>query len=115
MLPSPYRIPSPLIRRVLAKGTRTSVQELSLVSVRTKEAVSRFAFVVSVAIDTRATGRNRMKRLLRSAVHHLLPSIAPGYDVVFLVRRRFADRSEKEVELAVRTLLQRAGLLSSSP
>lgn len=114
MLPSPYRLPAPFIRSVLQKGRRIVSSELQIISLRSGNSLPRFAFVVSAAVDKRATARNRMKRLLRESVRHLLPTIPAGYDMVFLVRRRFADRSKKEVEAAVRTLLQKAGLLSSS-
>lgn len=111
MLPSPYRLPALRIQSVLQKGRRTVSSELQIISLRSGNSLPRFAFVVSAAIDKRATARNRMKRLLRESVRHLLPNIAAGYDMVFLVRRRFADRSEKEVEVVVRTLLQRAGMV----
>ncbi len=112
MLPSRYRLPSPLVRRVLAKGKRTPFDELSLTSVSTNEVVSRVAFVVSTKVDKRATARNRIKRILSESVWQLLPSIRVGNDIVFVVRRSPGPISQKQAEEKVRSLLQKASLLA---
>jgi ribonuclease P protein component len=65
---------------------------------KTTNDVSRFAFVVSTKVAKHAVDRNRMKRVLRESVHHLLPTIKPGYDVVFVAKKNFAEKTEIEVK-----------------
>ena len=48
---------------------------------------SRFGFVVRKAVDKRATVRNRMRRLIRSCIEEMLPNMAPGIDMLFLLKR----------------------------
>jgi len=73
-------------------------EDLMCVVQKTTEKVSRFAFVVSTKVAKRAVDRNRMKRVSRESVHHLLPTIKSGYDIVFVVKKNFADKTEIEVE-----------------
>ena len=56
---------------------------------------SRFAFVVGKRIDKRAVVRNESKRVIRSCVEALLPQISPGYDMLFILKKRL-KRDEKE-------------------
>ena len=84
--------------------------DLMCVVLKTKEVVSRFAFVVSTKVAKHAVDRNRMKRLLRESIHHLLPSIQPGYDVVFMAKKNFAETKEKEVEQFLRNLFFKLSL-----
>ena len=79
---------------------------------KSSEPVSRFAFVVSKKVAKRAVDRNRMKRLMRESVHHLLPAIQPGYDIVFAAKKNFALKSEIDIEHSLEILLQ--NLVSST-
>lgn len=70
----------------------------------------RFAFVVSVKIDKRATQRNRMRRILSESVRHLLPRLAGG-DGIFVVRKNIAKLSQREAEAMVTGILTHANFL----
>lgn len=48
---------------------------------------SRFAFIVSKKIDKRATVRNKTKRLYRACLESLLPTLASGYDMLFIAKK----------------------------
>ena len=101
------------MRSVLQTGQRIFTPEMQLSYKKGAGEFSRFGFIVGTNLDKRATARNRMKRLLRESVQHLLPQIVIGTEGVFLVRKHLDDRSEREVEAIVYTLLNRAALLNS--
>jgi len=60
----------------------------------------------------RAVVRNRTKRLMREAARHLYARLEPGWDVMLVARKRIVGASESEVEEALASLLERAGLVA---
>lgn len=86
-------------------GKRVRVSGIEFVFTMTT-ATPRFAFVVPVGVNKKATARNRMKRLLREAVHHLLPEMRHGVDGVFFVRGKIPE-TEGEVEKIVKTIIMK--------
>jgi ribonuclease P protein component len=71
---------------------------------------ARFAFVVSTAVDRRATARNRMKRLLRESVRALLPRVQSKVDAVVVAKKGLPD-TQMAVDSLVKELFTQAGLL----
>ena len=58
-----------------------------------------------------AVKRNRAKRLLREAARHLYPRLeTEGWDVMLIARPKLVEAKEREVEEALASLLNRAGL-----
>lgn len=102
MLPRENRLPSPQIKIVMRTGRRENAEVLQLIFAQNNLSVSRFAFVVPKSVDKRAVTRNRVRRILRESVRLLLPTIVPGLDGVFLVRKGSPKAQE---------LLGRAGML----
>ena len=111
MLPKSNRLPSLEIRALMYRGKRLSAPELQLVYHTNKLGVARFAFVVSTNIDKRATVRNRIKRLLRQSVRHLLPEIKPGFDIIFIIKGKPGASSSLQVEARVKQIFQQIKLL----
>jgi ribonuclease P protein component len=66
---------------------------------------SRFACIISTKVDKRATRRNRMKRLIRASISHLLPRLQGSADYVFIVKKDISEKPETEIETLVATLL----------
>ena len=81
-----------------------------LLFVPNTHSVSRFGFVASRRIGN-AVERNRARRLLREAVRLHLSHIPAGWDLLLIARRETPTASFADVERAVLTLLNRAGLL----
>ena len=104
MLPKQNRIPSQEISAILRNGLRSRDTSIDLFYKKTTP-IPRFAVIVSTKIDKRATVRNRMKRLVREAVHHLLPSLSAPMDGVFVVRGKLPDNIV-EIEKLVGALLK---------
>lgn len=81
-----------------------------LIALNNKAAESRFGVAAGRSAG-KAVQRNRAKRLIRAALQPLLPSIAPGWDVVLIARRPLPEATFEQTQQALVTLLQRAGLL----
>ena len=119
MLPKEHRLPSPQIKSVMRRGKRVHEAGLTLFYQKLDPRlrgddvgeVSRFAVIVPKAVNKRAVGRNRLKRLTRESVRLALGSLAPGWDGVFMVRKGLGD-DFASVNACVRDLLTRSKILS---
>ena len=74
------------------------------------ETPARLGLAVSRKVDTRAVGRNRIKRVLRNATRHLLMQMARG-DFVVVARAAAREASNDQIQQAYIRLLRRAGAL----
>lgn len=70
----------------------------------------RLGLAVSRKVDTRAVGRNRIKRVLRNATRHLRSCLAGG-DYVIVARAAAKTASNQQIHEAFERLLRRAGAL----
>ena len=57
----------------------------------------RFGFVVSKSVDPRAVVRNRTKRVFRSCIEELLPSLKIGKDFLFIFKSQTKDAKREEL------------------
>ncbi|MDP2917123.1 MAG: ribonuclease P protein component [Dehalococcoidia bacterium] len=71
--------------------------------------LSRYGISVSKRVGNAVT-RNRLKRLLRE-ISRATP-LKPGWDIVFIVRRRAATADYAELNQSVRGILSRAGIIA---
>jgi len=92
-------------------GSRARNDEIEFVYKKTST-VPRFAIVVSTKVDTRATKRNRIRRIVSESLRHLLPLVVP-VDGVFLVRQNIADLTQAETQALVSYLFTQARLLNT--
>ena len=74
---------------------------------------SRFAVGAGRSIGN-AVKRNRAKRILREAIRPHIPSIAGGWDLVFLARKPMVDARFDELGTALTGLLTEANLLEKA-
>src|SRR3989344_8314656 len=82
MLKKVYRLTlSRDFKRVFKTGRSFEIDLLKIKMVKNNKNVSRFGFIVSTKIASKAHDRNLVKRRLRSAVRFLLPNIQSGFDV----------------------------------
>lgn len=81
-----YRLRRPdQFRRVRREGQTYTSPHLTLNVAVGRRQRTRCGFVVSKQFGV-AVRRNRARRRVREAVRLVLPSIVPGYDLVFVVR-----------------------------
>lgn len=104
MLPRSHRLPSLSIRDVMRTGRRVHEGSLQMVFKKNSLDESRFAIVVPVSFDKRATARNRARRLVSESIRLLLTEIGRGWDAIFFVRKGLPN-SQSEVEVLVRKLV----------
>jgi len=78
-----------------------------------KDPVSRFAVTAGRTVGN-AVQRNRAKRLLRAALQEVIDDIQPGYQGILIARKPLLDANYQETSLALRSLLQRAGIGTSN-
>jgi ribonuclease P protein component len=109
MLPAINRLPSTDVSPLLRHGKRIRENFFDIVY-STRETGARFGFVVSMKVDKRATGRNRIKRLLREAVQHLLPDFSRGIDCVIVARGKVGN-SRETTESMLRNSFIKIGVL----
>jgi len=102
-------------QRVRQQGQTITSRLLILAWSPNEVAQLRIGFVVSKRISKRAVERNYSKRLLSEAVRGILPALPTGMDIVFSARNQATSADLRAIEQDMRTLLQRAKLLSATP
>jgi len=98
------------IRRTYDEGTSWAHPLLVLVARPNDLGLSRVAFVAGRRVGI-AVARNRAKRLMREAARVLYPRFDPGWDMVLVARRSLLKVKSPQVEAALSTLAQRAGII----
>ena len=73
---------------------------------------TRFGISTGRRLGT-AVVRNRQRRRLRSILRGLAPNLAPGFDVLLVLRPAAADASQAELEPALTGLMRAAGLIAA--
>lgn len=116
MLPKQHRLSLRTgLKKVKKQGTLIQGDLFSLLISRQQgiKQPSRFGFIISTKIHKKAVKRNRVKRLLSEAIQGLLLKIEPGFETVFLVRKKVIDASLSEIEKGVKKLFIEAGVMKS--
>lgn len=71
---------------------------------------NRYGIITTRRLGNAVT-RNRARRRIRAVLHKWHPRIAPGYDMIWIVRSPAPHCSSEALEKAVGLLLHRANLL----
>jgi len=100
-------------QRVWDSGKSWSHPLIILRAAANDKGTCRFGFVAGKKIG-KAVRRNRAKRLLREAVRHRLPAIAPGWDIILISRAGAEQAAFKEIDAAVENVLKHAHLVRHS-
>lgn len=114
MLPKEYRLPlRKELKRVKKEGVLIQGKLFSLlVSHQTvRNQSSRFGFIISTKVHKKAVKRNRAKRLLSEVLSSLMAKIKPGFDVVFLAKKKLVGADLKEIKSEIKKLFAKAGVV----
>lgn len=113
MLPKPFRLPSHRIPELIAHGKRYHDELFSLIVVlkNSADTGSQFAVIVPSKLSKQAVKRNRTKRLLVEALHHQLPHIIHGFDVIIMARKIFIDEKLPDIAPHITHVLTTTGLV----
>lgn len=71
----------------------------------------RFGFIVSKKVSGEAVVRNRSKRQLRALIEALLPRIAGGYDILFIVQKPAVEAAPGQLKAALLQFFMKKELL----
>jgi len=112
MLPKENRLPlRKELHRIQKEGKIFHFLFFSLLIAENNLSISRFGFIVSKKIHKRAVKRNRVKRLLRASVYSFLAKLKPGFDAVFLTRKKILTEDFQAVSAVVKEAFEKTGLL----
>ena len=76
-----------------------------------QEEVTRFGFVVSKKISTKAVVRNRTKRVLRAAAQNLVQRVNPEKDIIVFSKKELDFKQEKEVLRSMTEIFTKAKII----
>lgn len=112
MLPKKYRLPLRTKLPCLRKEGKIFHSPLfGLLTGKNNLPVSRFGFIVSKKIHKQAVKRNQIKRLLREAVRSFLPQVKPGFDAVFLAKKKILHQELSAIKTEIQAVFRKVGLL----
>lgn len=107
----PFRLTrSNEIKRVRRNGKSLAHPLFVLVFLPNSLTYSRFTIVASKRVGN-AVIRNRCRRRIRACVREVYPSMAPGWDILFLARRPLQMATYLELKSIIIKQLGRAGIL----
>jgi ribonuclease P protein component len=106
-----YRLRRPdQFQRVRRQGRTWGSSLLNLNAAANRRRVTRCGFVAGKRVG-KAVERNRARRRVREAVRLVYDRIAPGWDLVFVIRSpALGTIAWAQVQAAVEQLLRRAGV-----
>jgi ribonuclease P protein component len=106
-----YRLRRPdQFQRVRREGRTWGASLLTLNAAANRRRVSRCGFVAGKRVG-KAVERNRARRRVREAVRLVYDQIAPGWDLVFVIRSpALATIEWTQIQATVEQLLRRAGV-----
>lgn len=113
MLPRVNRLPSPLIRKIVSNGRRIHKGQVTLYIKNRENGIPRFAIIVPLSVDKRATVRIRIKRQIRETIRALLPHIDQHYDIV-LRTNGSVNKDDTITRTLIHETLVAAGVLKNS-
>jgi len=101
------------IKRALASKNSRKSGLLLCKTVPNSLPVSRFCFVVSRHVGSKAVVRNKLKRRLREAVKSFLPQIKPGFDCVIITLPGAQKNNYDELLATTKNVLTASGVLET--
>ncbi len=96
---------------VFKKGQSVKQDFLLAKALKTDAKASRFGFVVSKKVSTKATVRNKVRRRLQKAVQDILPKIKTTTDVIIVALPGIEKKEFTEIQQAVDQVFKKIGIM----
>ena len=97
-------------RRVYSKGKYASSESLVLYYIKNKTGMVRIGITTSKKVG-KSVVRNRMRRLVRENIRHIYGQLAPGMDLVIVVRKADPSADFHSIGKELRYLLKKLDIL----
>ncbi len=72
---------------------------------------TRFGFIVSKKVSSKAVSRNRIKRVLREQTRLMLDKIKKGFDIVVIAKKEISEKDSKTIAAEIEELFTKKGIL----
>ena len=113
MIPSTHRLPGHRIPVLLKNGRRFNGEIASLIFLQNESGEnSHIAAIVPVKLSKKAVYRNRTRRLIYESIRQNISEIKPGFEIIIMAKKLFAEEKLSDVQKPIMDLLQKAELLS---
>lgn len=110
MLPKKFRLPGHQIPVLVKQGKRITSDIATLISQRTQNNTSQFAFIVPSRLSKKSHERNRTKRLLSEVLRLNMNKINPGFEIILMAKKILTKEKLQEIQPEINKLLEKAGL-----
>lgn len=97
-------------QRVRQHGKSFAHPLVVLIFIPNRQDLVRIGITTGKSIGN-AVQRNRTKRVIKAAISNLIPEIKSGYDLVLQARKPAAKAKSTQLEIPIRSLLEKAGIL----
>lgn len=113
MLPSKRRVQKELFEKTLKNSRFFNLPYFSIRCAKSleKEELSRFSFVVSHKVASKAVLRNLLKRRGYSVIKDILPDIKKSFVVMFFFKKEAKNIPFLTLKEEIRTSLKKIGIL----
>lgn len=108
MLKKQYRLPAHIR---LHTPTTARLPVFFLKVGRNNLSYNRFGFVISKAVDKRASTRNRAKRKLRSCVEEMVGELKTGYDMLFFLEKGIIQKQREVLCQELRDVMKQKNVI----
>jgi ribonuclease P protein component len=111
MLPHSRRASRILFEKTL-KNSKVSHSEYFSLRIGINDSpLSRYAFIVSKKVATKATKRNQIRRRGYASLEHIIDTILPGYVLLFFAKKGIETLSQYSLEQAITSYLSQHNLI----
>lgn len=107
-----------MLKKIYRLSARSTLQKPSIVQtpfftmrfVLNNLPHSRFGFIVSKKVDKRAVVRNKTKRKVRFFIEKMRKNIAPGYDILFSLKKSAINEETSSLYLCMENIFKKEKL-----
>jgi len=113
MLPKKYRLTNKKdFEKVFKFGRGRHAEILGIKFAKNNLGNSRFGFIVSKKVFSKATGRNKIKRQIREIIRLNLSRVKSSLDIVIICHPGIMEKNYQEIEKEILEIIEEMELLN---